>query len=142
VTRAPVPPQAAPPRPRQAAYRRGRRAEGLAGWWLRLKGYRVLVRGFRCPAGEIDLIAKRGATLVFIEVKQRDALATAAAAVSPRQRRRIARAAEAFLQARPDLAALTLRFDAVLLSRQFWRRREWPLRHEKDAWRSDTRLPY
>ncbi|HIC81980.1 MAG TPA: YraN family protein [Kiloniellaceae bacterium] len=136
------PPRAAPPRPRQAAYQRGRRAERLAGWWLRLKGYRVLARGFRCPAGEIDLIAKRGGTLVFVEVKQRDALAVAAAAVSPRQRRRIARAAEAFLQSRPDLAALTLRFDAVLLSRQFWRRPEWPLRHEKDAWRSDTRLPY
>lgn len=138
----PGPPRAAPPRARRAAYQRGRRAERLAGWWLLLKGYRVLARGFRCPAGEIDLIAKRGGTLIFVEVKQRDALAVAAAAVSPRQRRRIARAAEAFLQARPDLAALTLRFDAILLSRQFWHRPEWPLRHEKDAWRSDTRLPY
>ncbi|WP_299391669.1 YraN family protein [Pelagibius sp.] len=142
MTGGPVPPQAAPPRSRQAAYRRGRRAERLAGWWLRLKGYRLLVRGFRCPAGEIDLIAKRGGTLVFVEVKQRDTVAMAAAAVSPRQRRRIARAAEAFLQARPDLAALTLRFDAVLLARHFWRRPAWPLQHEKDAWRSDTRLPY
>ncbi|WP_420345918.1 YraN family protein [Pelagibius sp.] len=136
------PPPAAAARQRQDAYRRGRRAEWLAAWWLRLKGYRVLARGFRCPAGEIDLVAKRGRILAFVEVKQRDRMAVAAEAVSHRQRKRIARAAEAFLQGRPDLGALILRFDAVLLSRHFWRRGEWPLRHEKDAWRRDTRLPY
>ena len=42
---------------RRKAYGRGRRAEALAAWWLRLKGYRILARGFRVAAGEIDLIA-------------------------------------------------------------------------------------
>ena len=39
----------------QARRRRGRRAEWIAAFWLRLKGYRILARGYRCPAGEIDL---------------------------------------------------------------------------------------
>lgn len=137
---------------RQAAYRRGRRAEWIAGCWLRLKGYRLLARGYRCPAGEIDLIARRGRVLVFVEVKQRDRLATAAAAISQRQRQRVMRAAEAFLQGHPQLAALDLRFDAILFGRGLFGRGlfgrgtmpmpgPW-LRHEKDAWRSDTGLPY
>ncbi len=132
---------------RQAAYRRGRRAEWIAGCWLRLKGYRLIARGYRCPAGEIDLIARRGRVIVFVEVKQRDRLATAAAAISQRQRQRVMRAAEAFLQSHPQLAALDLRFDAILLGRGLFGRGPgsapgpW-LRHEKDAWRSDTGLPY
>ena len=133
---------------RQAAYRRGRRAEWIAGCWLRLKGYRLLARGYRCPSGEIDLIARRGRVLAFIEVKQRDRLATAAAAISQRQRRRIIRAAQAFLQSHPQFAGLDLRFDAILfgrgqaaLSAPWLRPVPW-LRHEKDAWRSDTGLPY
>src|SRR3546814_2682027 len=45
---------------RRRAYARGRRGERIAAWWLRLKGYRVLALGFRCPVGEIDLVARRG----------------------------------------------------------------------------------
>ncbi len=127
---------------RQAAYRRGRRAEWIAACWLRLKGYRLLARGYRCPSGEIDLIARRGRILAFIEVKQRDRLATAAEAISQRQRRRVVRAAEAFLQSHPQLAALDLRFDAILFGRG-WASASGPwLQHQKDAWRSDTGLPY
>ena len=136
---------------RRGAYRRGRRAEWVAALWLRLKGYRILARGYRCPAGEIDLIARRGGLLAFVEVKQRRDLDAAATAITRRQRQRVARAAAAFLQGHPQLAALNLRFDAVLLSG--WLAGDlsadqhgtggpaW-LRHEKDAWRSDTGLPY
>ena len=53
------------------AFRRGHGAERRAAWWLRLKGYRVLAINWRSVAGEIDLIARRGGTLAFIEVKQR-----------------------------------------------------------------------
>src|SRR3546814_14471938 len=45
---------------RRRAYARGRRGERIAAWWLRPKGYRVLPQGFRCPVGEIDLVARRG----------------------------------------------------------------------------------
>ncbi len=101
---------------RQAAWRRGCGGEALAAWWLRLKGYRIVARGLRTPAGELDLVARRGRILAFVEVKARPDLEAARAAISPRQRRRIARAAEAFLQQRPAYARLQPRFDAVLIA--------------------------
>ena len=116
---------------RQRAQRRGRVAEWLCLWHLRLRGWRILARGWRCPAGEIDILARRGKVLAVIEVKSRGELATAAAALAPRQRRRIERAAEAFLLQRPDLARLDLRFDLMLVA---------PLRlprHWRGAWRAD-----
>ena len=120
---------------RRKAYGRGRRAEALAVWWLRLKGYRILARGFRVGAGEIDLIARRGRLLVLVEVKARSSLEQAAAAIRPRQRERIARAAEVFLQRHPGLAGLDLRFDVVLLA---------PGRrphHLENAWHIEEALP-
>ncbi len=71
---------------RRRAYGRGRRAETLAAWWLRLKGYRILARGFRVASGEIDLIARRGRVLVHVEVKARASLEEAREALTPRQR--------------------------------------------------------
>ena len=82
---------------RRRAERRGRLAEWLCLWHLRLRGWRIVARGWRCPAGEIDIVARRGGMLAIIEVKSRGDVAVAAAALAPRQRRRIARAAEAFL---------------------------------------------
>lgn len=114
---------------RQAAWKRGRWAERMASWLLRLKGYRIVARDFRTPVGEVDLIARRGHILALIEVKRRATLAEAADAIGFRQRQRIARAAEAFRQRRPDLAHLQPRFDALLLTPG-----RWP-RHIIDAWR-------
>ena len=101
---------------RRRAFRRGLAAEAVAAWWLRLKGYRVLARRYAVPVGEIDLIAKRGRLVCFVEVKSRRDAAQALASITPRQARRIGRAAEAFLQGRPDLANCGLRFDAVVVS--------------------------
>lgn len=120
---------------RRRAYARGRRAERLAAWWLRLKGYRILAQGFRSPAGEIDLIARRGGILAIVEVKRRARLAEAGEAVRRRQQRRIVHAAQAYLQRRPELARLQLRFDALLLVP-----RRLP-HHIADAWNADTFLP-
>lgn len=114
---------------RRAAARRGGRAETMAAWWLRLRGYRILARGFRAPVGEIDLIAKRGRVLAMVEVKARPTLDEARQAISPRQRDRIARAALAFVQRHPVLRRLSLRYDALLLVPG-----RWP-RHIRDAWR-------
>ena len=99
---------------RQAAERRGRRAETLAAWFLRLKGYRILARRTRTPLGEIDLIARRGRTIAFVEVKSRASYAEAADAVTPASQRRIARAASLWLAAHPAAAALDLRFDVII----------------------------
>jgi putative endonuclease len=114
---------------RRDAEARGRGAEARAAWLLRLKGYRVLASGFRTPVGEVDLVVRRGRTLAFVEVKARPTRAEACEAIGPRQRARIARAAEAFLARRPDLAGLDVRFDALLLVPG-----RAP-RHLVDAWR-------
>jgi putative endonuclease len=118
---------------RTARYRRaerwGRLAERLCRLHLRLRGWQILAHDWRCPAGQIDIIARRGRVLAAVEVKARGEIATAAASLSARQRRRIARALEAFLAARPDLAALELRFDVMLL-RPYRLPRHWPA-----AWR-------
>ena len=116
-------------RKRQQAWRRGRRSEGLARLVLRLAGYRILAHGHRTSPGEIDIIARRGGILAFVEVKARADFGLAAESLLTRQRRRIARAAEGFLAARPELQACRCRFDVILVVP--WR---WP-RHIRDAWR-------
>jgi putative endonuclease len=119
-------------RRRQQAERRGRFGEWLCLWHLRLRGWRVVARGWRCPMGEIDIVARRGGVLAVIEVKSRVALLADGTAVpSPRQRRRIARAAQAFLKARPDLAGLDLRFDLMQVAQG-----RLP-HHQHAAWRAD-----
>jgi putative endonuclease len=80
------------------------------------KGFRIVARRFRSPAGEIDIVAKRGALLIFVEVKARAALDDAAWSVTERQKRRIASAATAWLAANPDDANCDMRFDAVLVA--------------------------
>ena len=118
---------------RAAARRRGRTAEALAVLWLRLKLYRILARGSvtgrGSGAGEIDIIARRGRLVAFVEVKARPSLAEAADCLGAAQRRRIERAGAAFLARRPDLADCAVRFDAVLVAPG-----RLP-RHILDAWR-------
>jgi putative endonuclease len=116
----------------RAAFHRGHGAEKRAAWWLRFKGYRVLAINWRSIAGEIDLIARRGATLAFIEVKQRADAEAAALALAPQQRARLARAAGLFMAQRPELADLTLRFDLMAFGRM-----GRPV-HMKDAWRPES----
>jgi putative endonuclease len=98
---------------------------------LRLRGWHILARDWRCRSGEIDILARRGKVLAVIEVKSRGDTEAAAEALLPRQRRRITRAAEAFLLSRPDLAGLDLRFDLMLVARA-----RLP-RHWQNAWRAD-----
>lgn len=107
---------------RRAAERRGHRAELVARWLLRLKGYRLLACRYRTPVGEIDLIVRRARTVAFVEVKNRPTMAEALDAVTPAGRQRIARAASLWLARNPSAADLTLRFDAVLLVPGHWPR--------------------
>ncbi|MGU3495536.1 YraN family protein [Xanthobacteraceae bacterium A53D] len=111
------PPPADTPRRRlrQAAQARGLAAEERAAALLEAKGFEIIARRQRTGAGELDLVARNATLLVFCEVKLRRDLAAAAESVLPRQRRRIAAGAEAFLAARPELAGLDMRFDAILL---------------------------
>ena len=82
---------------RRRAERGGRRAERLAAWWLRLKGWRILAVRARTPVGEVDLVARRGRILAFIEVKARASEAEADWALDDYRLRRVVRAAEALL---------------------------------------------
>src|SRR3954471_21363612 len=91
----------------------GDRGEREAARFLRRRGLRVLARGYRTPQGEIDLIARDGATLVFVEVKARRQ-GTPAEAVTPEKQRRITLAALHFLR-RYDLLEVPCRFDVVAL---------------------------
>ncbi len=105
------------PRPeRQIAFRLGLSAESRAAAFLIAKGFRILARRWRSPAGEIDIVARRRKLLVFVEVKARERLDDAAWAVSDRQRARIVAAAEAWLAANPPNGILDMRFDAVLVA--------------------------
>jgi len=123
---------------RQDAERRGRRAETLCAALLTLSGWRVVARRWRAGrgsgAGEVDIIARKGQTVAFVEVKMRTTAATALESVGPAQRQRIAAGAAAFVAAHPDLAGLTMRFDVMTVAASGPFGLGWP-RHHKDAWR-------
>lgn len=114
---------------RQRAERLGRWAETLCVSRLRLTGHRIVARRFKSPLGEIDLIARHGSILAFIEVKARADHAAALFAVTPAQTRRIERAAMSFIARHPELALLDMRYDIMVVLP-----RRWP-RHLPDAWR-------
>ena len=110
------------------AWARGHRAELWAGIYLRLKFYRIVARNLRLPGGEIDLVAKRGNLLIFVEVKYRPHRAAASAAVSARQWRRIEAAAGQFVARHTALQNCRWRFDVLAMGP-----RRWP-HHGRNMW--------
>ena len=108
---------AEPPRPeRVAAFSLGLSAESRAAAYLVAKGYRIAARRFRSPVGEVDIVARRGRVLIFVEVKARRTLDEAAESLQARQQRRIAAAASAWLALNPHDVDSDIRFDAVLVA--------------------------
>ena len=99
---------------RRAAERGGRRAENLAALWLQLKGWTILARRARTAVGEVDLIARRGRTVAFVEVKARASVDASAMSLDEYRLRRVAAAAQALahLYARDDD---DLRIDAIFI---------------------------
>ena len=106
---------------RLAAELLGRRGEAVAGWFLRLKGYRILATRYRTPAGELDLVAKRFGTVVFVEVKARRSGAPEEAWMAVNARR-ISDASDYFLARHPRLAGSDRRFDVIFLAPLAWPR--------------------
>ena len=112
---------------RRAAEKRGRGAETIACWYLRLHGWRILARRARVPGGEVDIVARRGRTLAFIEVKARASEDAAAFALDAWRLRRVAVAAER-LAPRYLRDGDDLRIDALFIVPG-----RWP-RHLANVW--------
>lgn len=110
------------PQARRVNEQRGRRGETLAAWWLRLHGWRILARRQKLGVGEVDIVARKGRTVAFIEVKWRARAEELDRAVDAYRLRRVARAAEGLMArfVRPDD---TTRIDVILLSPGRWPRR-------------------
>jgi putative endonuclease len=99
-----------------AAFRVGISAESRAAAWLVAHGFRILARRWKSPLGEIDIIAARRHLLIFVEVTARASLDEAAKSVTPRQKQRIAAAAELWLAHNPQPTIRDIRFDAILVA--------------------------
>jgi putative endonuclease len=99
---------------RHAAEKRGRGAETMACWYLRLLGWRILARRARVAGGEVDIIARRGRTLVFVEVKARASQVAAALSLDAWRLRRVVVAAEV-LAPRYVRAGDEVRIDAIFI---------------------------
>jgi len=96
------------PTPRNAAERR-------AAWWYRLRGYLILDTNRWIGGNELDVVARRGRTVVFCEVKAKSGVAYGdpLEMVTPTKVRRLRRAAEAWLAEHPEVADLEVRFDVI-----------------------------
>lgn len=99
---------------RQAAEERGRTAETIACWLLRLRGWHILARRARVRGGEVDIVARRRKIVAFIEVKARATADSAAMAIDPWRMRRVAIAAER-LAPRYMREGDDVRIDAILI---------------------------
>lgn len=99
----------------QRAERRGRRGERLAALYLRMTGWRILAQRVRTPRGEIDLVARRGRMVAFVEVKWRANEAELDHAIDEHRLRRVRAAAEA-LSARFVRNGDSQRIDVLLLA--------------------------
>jgi putative endonuclease len=115
-------------KPKKQAFLWGILAEWMAMFWLMTHGYKIIKHRHRSKHGEIDIIAKQGDMLVFVEVKARASHTAALESISPRQMIRIERAARAFA-ARSTYASCTMRFDVITCTP--WRVPQ----HLPDAWR-------
>lgn len=109
----------------------GRKGERRAAWHYLLRGYRILARNARLPAGEIDLVVKRGATIVIAEVKTRQSLAAGEGheAVNQAKRERMIRLGDQYAARHPHAQ---LRYDILSL---FWNGRRFIVTHFADAFR-------
>ena len=114
------------------SYDKGILAEIYVALFLVLKGYKILAWRYKTRVGEVDLIARKRDTIVFVEVKQRPSLEKALEATTPRMRRRIAAASRHFLSRHiPSSPSFTARFDLAAIA-------GFRIRHLDNAWEEHT----
>ena len=107
---------------RRKAERWGRFGEALAALYLRGQGFSIRATRVKTPVGEIDLVARRGKLVLFVEVKVRSDREGAATALAAVNQRRISRAAQYYLARHPALLSSNLRFDVIFLAPWTWPR--------------------
>jgi putative endonuclease len=117
---------------RAQAEHAGRKAEHFAAFALQLKGYVIVARRAKNARGEVDLIARRGKVLAFVEVKMRQKQSDPATILTPKQMQRIVNGATGWAASRPWARHCQWRYDFVLVTP--WR---WPV-HLRDAWRPQS----
>ena len=114
-------------------YKAGHFAEKMALAWLMIRGYWPVEMNFTVGrgtgAGEVDLIVRRGKTLVFVEVKKRPSEEKGRMAIYPKNQARITRTSEVFLARYPKYKNFNVRYDAVFISPKHFPK------HLKNAWR-------
>jgi len=93
----------------------GGAAETIAARHLESLGYRILARNVKSKRGELDIVARDGRTLCFVEVRLRKSSSLAFASIDPRKQRSLARAAEHYLLAN-RLSSMPCRFDVVAIA--------------------------
>ena len=120
-------PSRTPTERRQKAHRAGHRAEALAALYLQATFYQIRDRRFKTQVGEIDIVAERAGTLVFVEVKARSKYGDEGTALGAVNQARIVRAANYWLARHPEEAGKDCRFDVIFLAPG-----RWP-RHLRDA---------
>jgi len=118
----------------------GKRGERRAAWFYLLRFYTIVARNERSRAGEVDLVLRRGGTLVIAEVKTRQSLAAGEGhdAVDRRKRERLVRLGERYAAKHPDAR---LRYDIVSI---FWNGWRFLISHYADAFQpvADPRHPW
>lgn len=110
------------------SYKSGLLAESIAILLLYCKFYRVVAKRYKTKVGEVDIIAIRGKTLIFAEVKKRRNKQELYESITAKQKQRITAAAELFLANHPQFAGNKKRFDAILITPNLF-----PI-HIKNAW--------
>lgn len=105
---------------RLQALARGHAAERIATLSLRLKGFRILARRYKTHVGEVDIIARRGATIAFIEVKHRPTRELCEAAITNETRRRVRRAAQVWIGRHQRYTDHEMRFDLIFVLPGRW----------------------
>jgi putative endonuclease len=110
----------------------GQIAEFIARLYFRIKGYSILKQNYKSalkiPAGEVDFIALKKQTIIFVEVKKRQSIEIARYAIVKKQQKRIINAAKLFIKQNPSYSNYNIRFDAVLIKFPF------SIVHIKNAW--------
>jgi len=113
------------------AYERGLLGEYCAALFLILKGYKILALRYKTPVGEVDIVAYKNQSLIFIEVKTRARTEDALYAVNTKTQKRIEKAALHFIAYKKQFAGAAMRFDVITIKSPW---RPFSIRHLDNAW--------